>query len=201
VAAAKLPLAGPNAVVVVRQLDGMLRDLDWVPLVDVEVEPVAMSSPDGRTVLRHSTAHVLAQAVQDLYPEAKLGIGPLIENGFYYDFDVARPFRPEDLQSIESRMREIVSSGQQFRRRVFPSQGAAKAELAGEPYKLELVDIEGQLDTGEVMEVGGELTIYDHKVIRARQFYRVHMQHVEEVELTLPGQPPEGRIAWHGPFA
>jgi len=95
-------------------------------------------------------------------------------------------------------MREIISSGQKFRRRVFPSRDAAKTELAGEPYKLELVDLKGQLDTGEVMEVGGgELTIYDHKVIRAGQFYRGHMQHVEEVELTLPGQPPEGHIAWY----
>ncbi|MGH3687329.1 MAG: threonine--tRNA ligase [Pseudonocardiaceae bacterium] len=163
VAAAKLPMAGPNAVVVVRGPDGTLRDLHWVPEVDVEVEPVAMSSPEGLSVLRHSTAHVLAQAVQDVYPEAKLGIGPPIENGFYYDFDVARPFQPEDLARIETRMQEIVKAGQGFRRRVFPSRDAARAELAGEPYKLELVDLKGEVDTGEVMEVGGgELTIYDN---------------------------------------
>lgn len=163
VAAVKLPMAGPNAIVVVRGPDGRLRDLDWVPEIDVEVEPVAMSSPEGLRVLRHSTAHVLAQAVQDVYPEAKLGIGPPIENGFYYDFDVARPFQPEDLARIESRMQEIVKSGQKFRRRVFPSLDAAKAELAGEPYKLELVDLKGNVDTGEVMEMGGgELTIYDN---------------------------------------
>ncbi|MGH3972299.1 MAG: hypothetical protein ACRDS9_03090, partial [Pseudonocardiaceae bacterium] len=90
VAAAKLPLAGPNAIVVVRAPDGQLKDLDWAPETDVEVQLVPMSSPDGLSVLRHSTAHVLAQAVQDLYPEAKLGIGPPIENGFYYDFDVPR---------------------------------------------------------------------------------------------------------------
>jgi len=163
VAAAKLPLAGPNAIVVVRAPDGTLKDLDWVPVAEVEVEPVPMSSPDGLGVLRHSTAHVLAQAVQDLHPEAKLGIGPPIENGFYYDFDVERPFQPEDLDRIESRMQEIVKSGQVFRRRVFPSLESAKAELAGEPYKLELVDIKGDVDPGEVMEVGGgELTIYDN---------------------------------------
>ncbi|MGH3719569.1 MAG: threonine--tRNA ligase [Pseudonocardiaceae bacterium] len=161
-AAAKLPTAGPNAIVVVRGLDGALRDLGWVPEVDVEVQPVAMSSPDGLTVLRHSTAHVLAQAVQDVYPEAKLGIGPPIENGFYYDFDVAHPFQPEDLERIEARMREIVSSGQRFRRRAFPSLDAARAELVGEPYKLELVDIKGDV-AADVMEVGGgELTIYDN---------------------------------------
>ncbi|MDQ3762858.1 MAG: threonine--tRNA ligase [Actinomycetota bacterium] len=156
-------MAGPNAIVVVRGLDGTLRDLDWVPEAEVEVEPVAMSSPDGLNVLRHSTAHVLAQAVQDVYPEAKLGIGPPIENGFYYDFDVARPFQPEDLERIESRMQEIIKSGQKFCRRVFPSLDAAKTELADEPYKLELIDIKGDIDTGEVMEVGGgELTIYDN---------------------------------------
>jgi threonyl-tRNA synthetase len=163
VAAAKVPKSGPNAVVVVRAADGRLRDLDWVPEIDVEVEPVAMSSPDGLNVLRHSTAHVMAQAVQDVFPEARLGIGPPIENGFYYDFDVRRPFQPEDLERIESRMQEIVKSGQRFRRRVFPSLHAAKTELADEPYKLELIDIKGDVDPGEVMEVGGgELTIYDN---------------------------------------
>ena len=93
VAAAGLPAAGPKAIVVVREVagdgTGQLRDLDWAPEVDTEVEPVSLDSPDGLNVLRHSTAHVLAQAVQDLFPEAKLGIGPPIENGFYYDFDVA----------------------------------------------------------------------------------------------------------------
>ena len=113
-----------------------------------------MSSPDGLNVLRHSTAHVLAQAVQDVYPKAKLGIGPPIENGFYYDFDVI-PFRPEDLERIETRMGEIIKSGQTLSRRVFPSLDAAKAELADEPYKLELIDIKGDIDAGEIMEVGG----------------------------------------------
>jgi threonyl-tRNA synthetase len=163
VATTKLPTTGPNAVVVVRLDGGLLKDLSWVPDSDVTVEPVALSSPDGLTVLRHSAAHVMAQAVQGLYPEAKLGIGPPIENGFYYDFDVARAFQPDDLVAIEARMREIIAAGQRFQRRVFPSLEAAKAELATEPYKLELVDIKNEVDHGEVMEVGGaELSIYDN---------------------------------------
>jgi threonyl-tRNA synthetase len=163
VAAAGLPTAGPKAIVVVRDPEGRLRDLDWVPEADTTVEPVSISSPDGLNVLRHSTAHVLAQAVQDVFPEAKLGIGPPIESGFYYDFDVAQPFHPEDLDKLEKRMQEIVKAGQVFRRRRFDSLEQAKAELAGEPYKLELVDIKGDVDASEVMEVGGgELTIYDN---------------------------------------
>jgi threonyl-tRNA synthetase len=164
VAAAGLPITGPKAVVVVRDPEGRLRDLAWAPERETPVEPVAIDSPDGLTVLRHSTAHVLAQAVQDIFPEAKLGIGPPIENGFYYDFEVARPFNPEDLEKIEKRMQEIVKAGQRFRRRRFSSVEQAKAELVDEPYKLELVDAKGEgLDSAEVMEVGGrELTIYDN---------------------------------------
>ncbi|MDT4989869.1 MAG: threonyl-tRNA synthetase, partial [Micromonosporaceae bacterium] len=163
VAAAGLPAAGPGAIVVVRDPSGALRDLDWVPDVDTMVEPVALSSPDGLNVMRHSTAHVLAQAVQDLFPEAKLGIGPPIENGFYYDFDVAQPFHPDDLDRLEKRMQEIIKSNQRFRRRRFDSLEQARAELATEPYKLELVDVKGDVDATEVMEVGGgELTAYDN---------------------------------------
>ena len=92
--------------------------------------------------MRHSTAHVMAQAVQDLFPEAKLGIGPPIENGFYYDFDVPQPFSPDDLKAIEQRMRQIVKQGQRFSRRVV-SDDEARAELAGEPYKLELIGLKG----------------------------------------------------------
>lgn len=170
VAAADLPMAGPDAVVVVRASDGTLRDLDWAPDTAVKVEPVALSSPEGLDVLRHSTAHVLAQAVQDLFPEAKLGIGPPIEYGFYYDFAVPTPFQPDDLKRIEERMREIVKAGQRFRRRAFQSMEAAKAELAEEPYKLELIDLKGEVDTGEVMEVGGgELTSYDNVDRRSGQ--------------------------------
>jgi len=164
VAAAGLPTTGPKAVVVVRDPAARLRDLDWAPEVETLVEPVTIDSPDGLAVLRHSTAHVLAQAVQDLFPEAKLGIGPPIENGFYYDFDVPRPFNPDDLAKLEKRMQEIVKAGQRFRRRRFDSVAQARAELADEPYKLELVDAKGEgLDSTEVMEVGGgELTIYDN---------------------------------------
>ncbi|MFF5173014.1 threonine--tRNA ligase [Micromonospora sp. NPDC000089] len=164
VAAAGLPAAGPKAVVVVRDPQGQLRDLDWAPAEETTVEPVTLDSPDGLNVLRHSTAHVLAQAVQDVFPEAKLGIGPPIENGFYYDFAVDKPFQPDDLAKLEKRMQEIVKSGQRFRRRRFDSLDEAKAELAAEPFKLELIDVKGEgLDTAEVMEVGGgELTIYDN---------------------------------------
>jgi threonyl-tRNA synthetase len=162
---AGLPTAGPDAIVVVRAPDGALKDLTWAPEADVEVEAVPMSSPDGLNVLRHSAAHVLAQAVQDLFPEARLGIGPPIENGFYYDFGVDVPFHPDDLERIERRMREIVKAGQRFRRRVFPSGDAARTELAAEPYKLELIDdrSDAGLAADEMVEVGeGELTIYDN---------------------------------------
>jgi threonyl-tRNA synthetase len=168
VAGAGATMTGPKAVVVVRDPAGRLRDLTWVPDADTEVEPVTLDSPDGLYVLRHSTAHVLAQAVQDLFPEAKLGIGPPIENGFYYDFSVPKPFVPEDLQRLTARMREIVKAGQVFRRRVFASVDEARTELADEPFKLELVDWKGggsggDVDASEVMEVGaGELTIYDN---------------------------------------
>ncbi|MFC0005366.1 threonine--tRNA ligase [Micromonospora siamensis] len=173
VAAAGLPTSGPKAIVVVRDPQGQLRDLDWAPAEETSVEPVAIDTPDGLNVLRHSTAHVLAQAVQDVFPEAKLGIGPPIENGFYYDFAVDKPFQPDDLAKLEKRMQEIVKSGQRFRRRRFGSLDEAKAELAAEPFKLELVDLKGEqeqsdvkgegLDSSEVMEVGGgELTIYDN---------------------------------------
>ncbi|MGY3518502.1 threonine--tRNA ligase [Micromonospora sp. PTRAS2] len=164
VAAAGLPSTGPKAVVVVRDPQGNLRDLDWAPAEETVVEPVALDTPDGLNVLRHSTAHVLAQAVQDVFPDAKLGIGPPIENGFYYDFAVDKPFQPDDLAKLEKRMQEIVKSGQRFRRRRFASLDEAKAELAAEPFKLELIDVKGEgLDSSEVMEVGGgELTIYDN---------------------------------------
>ncbi|HLT12268.1 MAG TPA: threonine--tRNA ligase [Micromonosporaceae bacterium] len=163
VAAAGLPTTGAKAVVVVRDPAGNLRDLSWTPEEETAVEPVTIDSPDGLNVLRHSTAHVLAQAVQDLFPEAKLGIGPPIENGFYYDFAVPKPFHPEDLTKIEKRMQEIIKSGQRFSRRRFESLEQAKEELAGEPFKLELIDLKGDVDSTEVMEVGGgELTIYDN---------------------------------------
>ncbi|MBJ7291565.1 threonine--tRNA ligase [Williamsia sp.] len=154
---------GPGAVVVVRDPEGALRDLSWTPDADVDVEPVIAASDAGRSVIRHSAAHVLAQAVQELFPDAKLGIGPPITDGFYYDFDVADPFTPDDLVALEKKMKQIIKSGQRFSRRVYDSLDAAKAELADEPYKLELVDDKGSADDPEVMEVGGgELTAYDN---------------------------------------
>jgi threonyl-tRNA synthetase len=166
---AGLPGRGaPDAIVVVRDAEGKLRDLSWVPADDVEVTPVAANTDDGRSVIRHSTAHVLAQAVQDLFPHAKLGIGPPITDGFYYDFDVADPFTPEDLAKLEKRMRQIVKDGQLFDRRVYESKDQARQELAHEPYKLELVD--DKSGDPDVMEVGGdELTAYDNLNPRTRE--------------------------------
>ena len=166
---AGLPRRGaPDAIVVVRDADGKLRDLSWVPDSDAEVTPVAANTDDGRSVIRHSAAHVLAQAVQDLFPHAKLGIGPPITDGFYYDFEVAEPFTPEDLAALEKKMRQIVKDGQLFDRRVYESKEQAREELANEPYKLELVD--DKSGDPDVMEVGGdELTAYDNLNPRTRE--------------------------------
>ncbi|MCV7258105.1 threonine--tRNA ligase [Mycobacterium shimoidei] len=166
---AGLPGRGaPDAVVVVRDADGKLRDLAWVPDADTEVVPVPANTDEGRSVIRHSCAHVLAQAVQDLFPDAKLGIGPPITDGFYYDFDVPKPFTPEDLEALEKRMRQIVKDGQLFSRRVYESKDQARAELADEPYKLELVD--DKSGDPAIMEVGGdELTAYDNLNPRTRE--------------------------------
>jgi threonyl-tRNA synthetase len=150
--------------VIVARVNGELRDLAW-ELGDGDfVQPVRIDSDQGRAVVRHSAAHVMAQAVQQIYPSAKLGIGPPIENGFYYDFDVQQPFTPDDLKVIEARMREIVKQGQRFARREV-SDDQARAELAGEPYKLELIGVksEAAADEGASAEVGaGVLTIYDN---------------------------------------
>jgi len=157
--AASLAGAGP---VIAAWINGELRDLATQLADGDQVEPVGLASPDGRAILRHSTAHVLAQAVQDLFPHAKLGIGPPVENGFYYDFDVPEPFGPDDLKAIEQRMRAIVRQDQRFSRRVV-SDAAARDELAGEPYKLELIGLKGGAHDEEAVEVGGpELTIYDN---------------------------------------
>jgi threonyl-tRNA synthetase len=144
-----------------------LRDLSYELADGDTVEGVAIDSADGRDILRHSTAHVMAQAVQELFPDAKLGIGPPIENGFYYDFDVAEPFTPEDLAAIESRMKKIVKEGQRFSRRPV-SDAEAIDELRDEPYKIELIGLKGSgkaedAAEGAGVEVGaGELTIYDN---------------------------------------
>lgn len=155
-------LGQPTAEIVAARVDGYQRDLSHELSGGETVETIPIGSDEGRAILRHSTAHVLAQAVQELFPEAKLGIGPPIEYGFYYDFDVARPFTPEDLASIEQRMREIVKGGQRFSRRAIPDD-QAKAELAREPYKLELIGLKGGTDDEASVEVGGDvLTMYDN---------------------------------------
>jgi threonyl-tRNA synthetase len=163
-AGAALAAEGAGSSVIAARINGELRDLAR-PLAEGDVvEPVDIATDDGRYIVRHSTAHVMAQAVQDLFPQAKLGIGPPVENGFYYDFDVERPFTPEDLKAIEGRMRQIVKQGQLFSRRVV-TDDEARSELAGEPYKVELIGLKGapSADDGESVEVGGaELTIYDN---------------------------------------
>ena len=152
-------VVGDGRRVVVARINGELRDLATILRDGDVVEAVGVDTPEGLAVLRHSTAHVLAQAVQDTFPEAKLGIGPPVKDGFYYDFSVETPFTPEDLKVLEKRMQEIVKSGQRFSRRVV-TDAEAKHELAGEPFKLRLIGSEGGAD---VMEVGGaELTIYDN---------------------------------------
>jgi threonyl-tRNA synthetase len=163
---AAIPLKGPDGAVVVRDLaSGDLKDLAWTPGSDAEVEPVPAASAEGRAVIRHSAAHVLAQAVQELFPGTRLGIGPPVENGFYYDFDPERPFTPEDLQALEKKMTEIVRAGQHFARREI-SDADAQAELAAEPYKLELIGLKGgagEVAEGADVEVGGaQLTMYDN---------------------------------------
>ena len=159
------PGSGPDRVVVVRDADGVLHDLDWAPEQEADVVPVTMSSPEGRAVLRHSAAHVLAQAVQDLFPGTLLGIGPPIEGGFYYDFLPERPFTAEDLAAIEKRMQQIVKAGQRFSRRAV-SDAAARSELSGERFKLELIELKGsgeEAAEGASVEVGaGQLTMYDN---------------------------------------
>jgi threonyl-tRNA synthetase len=160
-AAASLFPDRPEVVAV--RIGGQLRDLATPLAAGDVVEAVTIDSPDGLYILRHSTAHVLAQAVQQLFPDAKLGIGPPVENGFYYDFDVAVPFTPEDLKAIEKRMRDIVKQAQRFSRRVSDAE-SARAEFAGEPYKLELIGLKGEPSGAEAsVEIGpGELTIYDN---------------------------------------
>ena len=155
-------LFAENKDVVVCRINGTLKDL-WSELVDGDVlESVTISSPDGLAVLRHSTAHVMAQAVQEVYANTRLGIGPPIKDGFYYDFDPENTFNPDDLVKIESAMRKIVKEGQRFRRRV-TTEAEALIELAHEPYKCELIGIKGPAGEEASVEVGGsELTIYDN---------------------------------------
>jgi len=148
--------------IVVCTVNGVLKDL-WTDLSEGDVvQGVSISSPEGLAVLRHSTAHVMAQAVQQVFAQTRLGIGPPITDGFYYDFDPQNPFNPDDLEKIESAMRKIVKEGQRFKRRVTSESDALK-ELAHEPYKCELIGIKGGGTDETSVEVGGtELTIYDN---------------------------------------
>lgn len=150
--------------IVAMRVNGELKDLAHQAQTGDVVEGVELSSPDGLNILRHSTAHVLAQAVQRLNPEARLGIGPPVTDGFYYDFDVTTPFSSDDLAALEKEMNRIVQEGQRFMRRVV-SEAEARAELANEPFKLELIGLKGGStgDDNESVEVGGsELTMYDN---------------------------------------
>jgi threonyl-tRNA synthetase len=151
-----------NKEIVVCKVNGILKDL-WSELVDGDVvEGISISSPDGLAVLRHSTAHVMAQAVQEVYANTRLGIGPPIKDGFYYDFDPENTFNPDDLTKIESAMRKIIKEGQRFKRRI-TTEAEALIELAHEPYKCELIGIKGPAGEEASVEVGGsELTIYDN---------------------------------------
>ena len=153
---------GPESIVVCK-INGELRDL-WSDIKNGdEIETISISSPEGLSVLRHSTAHVLAQAVQGVFAQTRLGIGPPITDGFYYDFDPPKPFTPEDLTKLESSMRKIIKDGQRFKRRVV-SESEALSELSAEPFKCELIQQKGsEIAEGAAVEVGGgELTIYDN---------------------------------------
>jgi threonyl-tRNA synthetase len=161
-------LFADDKATLVARVNGELRDLAHVLAEGDLVDPVGLDSDEGLAVLRHSAAHVLAQAVQQINPKAKLGIGPPISDGFYYDFDVETPFTPDDLKVLEKAMQRIINEGQTFRRRVVTDQ-AARFELADEPYKCELIGLKGGTASavssveGASAEVGaGELTIYDN---------------------------------------
>ena len=168
-----LDLFGDDRTIVAARVNGELWDLHRTLPEGAVVEPVTIDSPDGLNILRHSTAHVAAQAVQSLHADAKLGIGPPITDGFYYDFDVASPFTPDDLRELEKQMTKIIKERQRFRRRPV-SDEQARAELASEPYKLELiadrasagaeanVQADGSGDAAGVEVSAGELTIYDN---------------------------------------
>ncbi|WJY97705.1 threonine--tRNA ligase [Corynebacterium fournieri] len=160
-----LPNKGEGAIVCVQDEQGDLKDLSYVPDTTATFIPVPANTEQGRSVIRHSCAHVLAQAVQAEFPGTKLGIGPAINDGFYYDFDVAEPFTPEDLKTLEKRMKKIIKQGQKFVRGVYASAEEAAADLKDEPYKLELINDKGNVDpdSDEATEVGaGELTHYDN---------------------------------------
>lgn len=169
----EVPTRGETAILGVRTADGAVHDLGWVAEDDVVVTAIPANTPDGRSIIRHSAAHVMAQAVQQLFPEVKFGIGPAIEDGFYYDFKVDEPFTPEDLKEIEKRMKKIVKQGQPFRKRAFESIAEAEKVLADQPYKLELLreKAEGATFAGEESsEIGeGAITVYENLNPRTKE--------------------------------
>jgi threonyl-tRNA synthetase len=179
--------------VVVARVNGTLRDLAHELSAGDVVEPVRIDSPDGLAVLRHSCAHVLAQAVQELDPQARLGIGPPIRDGFYYDFDVDKPFTPEDLKSLERAMQRIVKEGQTFRRRVI-TEDEARTELAKEPYKLELIGLKGGGGSPDLIERGNEGSTSEAEVEAAADGASVE---VGGGELTIyDNLRRDGSVAW-----
>ena len=139
--------------VIALRVNGELRDLNTTLLDRDSVETISISSADGLAILRHSSAHVLAQAVQTLFPGTRLGIGPPIKDGFYYDFDSAKPFTPEDLALLEKEMTKIIKANQRFRRRVV-TESDALSELSTEPFKCELISIKSQATDESSVEVG-----------------------------------------------
>ncbi len=169
----EFPTRGETAILGVRTADNTVHDLGWVADKDSVVTAIPANTDDGRDIIRHSAAHVMAQAVEQLFPEVKFGIGPAIEDGFYYDFKVDEPFTPEDLKEIEKRMKKIVKQGQPFRMRAFDSIAEAEEALADQPYKLELLrekaagatfDGEESTDIGE-----GAITVYENLNPRTKE--------------------------------
>ena len=167
----KIPLNGPRGVVTVRTLDDdEHRDLTWTPSAAAEVQLIRRDSSDGLAVLRHSTAHILAQAVQNLFPGARLGAGPAIEDGFYYDFLTERPFEADDLSVIEAEMRRLIGEKQTFQRRLALDLDEIREALRDEPLKLELID-NRQWDFEQADEYGeAKLSIYDNAVGEQRRW-------------------------------
>ena len=161
----ELPNKGPEAIVCVQDPEGTLKDLSWVPTKDTKVTAIPANTEAGRGVIRHSATHVMAQAVQAEFPGTKLGIGPAIDDGFYYDFGTDRAFTPEDLARIEKRMKKIIKSGQKFERIAWESLEQAREALKDEPYKLEIIDDKSKgtvLDENADVDATGELTAYNN---------------------------------------
>jgi threonyl-tRNA synthetase len=212
VRAAGLPTEGPDAVVVVRDPDSGLHDLEWAPDTDAEVQAVTASSPDGRVVVRHSAALVLAQAVQQVFPEAKLGLGAPTVDGFYYDFELPRPFSTEDLAVVEKQMMQIITGGQRFVRQVLDSVEVARQVFTSEPCKQELLDLRetgnprvgsgvSAVDVAGVMAVEGDLAIYVTVDAAGRRVWRdlsrgPHVASTAAIgAVTLLGSAP---VCWEG---